>query len=56
MQATKRLIGRRFADPETKRAQAMVPYSIVNASNGDAWLEADVSLFFLVIPFYFYFI
>ncbi|MGY8985050.1 MAG: molecular chaperone DnaK [Sphingomonadales bacterium] len=38
--AIKRLIGRTFADPITKKDQGMVPYSIVKAKNGDAWLEA----------------
>src|SRR5580765_4687178 len=35
----KRLIGRRFEDPEVKRSAAMVPYKIVAADNGDAWVE-----------------
>ena len=38
--ATKRLIGRRFDDPEVKRDVKQVPYKIVKHSNGDAWLEA----------------
>ncbi len=38
--ATKRLIGRRFNDPEVKRDIKQVPYKIVKHSNGDAWLEA----------------
>jgi molecular chaperone DnaK len=38
--ATKRLIGRRFDDPMTKKDQDMVPYKIVSAPNGDAWVEA----------------
>ncbi|CAA6670204.1 unnamed protein product [Spirodela intermedia] len=36
---TKRLIGRRFADPQTQKELKMVPYKIVNAPNGDAWVE-----------------
>lgn len=39
--ATKRLIGRRFDDPEIKKDQQTVSYKIVKASNGDAWVEAQ---------------
>jgi molecular chaperone DnaK len=38
--AIKRLIGRPFDDPTTRKDQGMVPYEIVNADNGDAWVEA----------------
>jgi len=38
--AVKRLIGRRFDDQETKKAQSLSPYKIVKADNGDAWVEA----------------
>ena len=38
--AIKRLIGRRFDDPMTKKDIDMVPYKIVKAQNGDAWVEA----------------
>ena len=38
--ACKRLIGRRFDDPHTKKEAQMVPYKIASASNGDAWVEA----------------
>ena len=38
--AIKRLIGRTFADPMTSKDKDMVPYKIVKASNGDAWVEA----------------
>ncbi|KAK5581990.1 hypothetical protein RB653_003571 [Dictyostelium firmibasis] len=37
--ATKRLIGRRFDDPMTKKDMTMVPYKIVKGPNGDAWFE-----------------
>lgn len=35
----KRLIGRRYDDPTTKKDQDLVPYKIVPSSNGDAWVE-----------------
>jgi molecular chaperone DnaK len=38
--AVKRLIGRRFEDSVVQKDIAMVPYKIVKASNGDAWVEA----------------
>ncbi|KAF2312266.1 hypothetical protein GH714_029613 [Hevea brasiliensis] len=38
---TKRLIGRRFDDPQTQKEMKMVPYKIVRAPNGDAWVEAN---------------
>ena len=37
--AVKRLIGRRFEDPVTKKDAGMVPYKIVPGPNGDAWIE-----------------
>lgn len=39
--AIKRLIGRTFQDPMTKKDMDLVPYKIVKADNGDAWVEAD---------------
>jgi len=39
--AIKRLIGRRFEDKEVQKDIEMVPYNIVKADNGDAWVEVD---------------
>jgi molecular chaperone DnaK len=38
--AVKRLIGRKFADDVVQKDISMVPYKIVAADNGDAWVEA----------------
>jgi len=38
--AVKRLIGRRFDDPVTKKDMELVPYKIVRGGNGDAWVQA----------------
>jgi molecular chaperone DnaK len=38
--AVKRLIGRRYEDPTVEKDKALVPYKIVKAGNGDAWVEA----------------
>ena len=38
--AVKRLIGRRFDDPMTKKDMKLVPYSIVKGKTGDAWVKA----------------
>jgi len=38
--AVKRLIGRRFDDPVTKKDTELVPYEIVKGKNGDAWVKA----------------
>src|ERR671910_907088 len=53
--AVKRLIGRRFDDPMVQRALKVLPYKIVKADNGDAWVEirgkryspAEISAFIL---------
>jgi molecular chaperone DnaK len=37
----KRLIGRKREDAEVKRSAGLVPYRIVAADNGDAWVQAD---------------
>lgn len=39
--AIKRLIGRTFDDPTTAKDAKMVPYNIIKAKNGDAWIEAN---------------
>jgi molecular chaperone DnaK len=41
LHAVKRLIGRRFEDEVVQRDMDMVPYTIVKADNGDAWVEAN---------------
>ncbi len=35
----KRLMGRKFKDPEVQRAMKRLPYKVVEAKNGDAWVE-----------------
>src|SRR5712692_7787090 len=37
--AIKRLIGRRYEDAEVQKAMKVLPYKIVKADNGDAWVE-----------------
>ena len=39
--AIKRLIGRKHDDDVVKKDSGMVPYKIVAAENGDAWVEAN---------------
>uniref|UniRef100_A0A4W6DBM0 Heat shock protein 9 n=1 Tax=Lates calcarifer TaxID=8187 RepID=A0A4W6DBM0_LATCA len=43
--ATKRLIGRRYDDAEVQKDLKNVPYKIVRASNGDAWVEAHGKMY-----------
>ena len=38
--AIKRLIGRRMDDPMVAKDKKLVPYNIVRADNGDAWVES----------------
>jgi molecular chaperone DnaK len=38
--AIKRLIGRRYDDPMVEKDKKLVPYKIVRADNGDAWVES----------------
>lgn len=40
LHAVKRLIGRKFTDDVVQKDISMVPYKIVKADNGDAWVEA----------------
>jgi molecular chaperone DnaK len=39
--AVKRLIGRRYDDPMVEKDKQLVPYKIMKAGNGDAWVEAE---------------
>ena len=39
--AIKRLIGRRYEDPVIEKDRDIVPYEIIKADNGDAWVKAD---------------
>ena len=39
--AVKRLIGRKFSEKVVKKDQSIVPFKIVAADNGDAWVEAN---------------
>ena len=39
--AIKRLIGRRFDDPDVQRDLGLMPYKIVAGENGDAWVEVQ---------------
>jgi molecular chaperone DnaK len=39
--AVKRLMGRRYEDPMVEKDKKLVPYKIIRAGNGDAWVEAD---------------
>jgi molecular chaperone DnaK len=43
--AVKRLIGRRYDDPMVEKDKKLVPYKIMKASNGDAWVEADAKTY-----------
>jgi molecular chaperone DnaK (HSP70) len=38
--ATKRLIGRRFDDQNTQKDLKHLPYKVIRAPNGDAWVQA----------------
>src|SRR4030088_2494754 len=37
----KRFMGRKYDDPEVDRDRRLVPYKVIRASNGDAWVEAQ---------------
>ncbi len=37
----KRFMGRKFDDPEVDRDKRLVPYKVIRASNGDAWVEVQ---------------
>jgi molecular chaperone DnaK len=39
--AVKRLIGRRYEDPTVEKDKGLVPFKIVKAENGDAWVQVD---------------
>ncbi|MCS6925729.1 MAG: molecular chaperone DnaK [Candidatus Binatia bacterium] len=37
--SVKRLMGRRYDDPEVRKAMKVLPYKVIKADNGDAWVE-----------------
>jgi molecular chaperone DnaK len=37
----KRFMGRKYDDPEVQRDKQLVPYKVIRANNGDAWVEAQ---------------
>ena len=39
--AVKRLIGRKFNDPQVEKAKKILPYEIISAPNGDAWVRVQ---------------
>ncbi|ATW05978.1 Heat shock protein 70 [Candidatus Hodgkinia cicadicola] len=43
--AIKRLIGRRFDDPSVQKNKTLLAYKIVEANNGDAWVEAHDKIY-----------
>ena len=43
--AVKRLIGRKYKAPEVSKAKQLVPFEIVPAENGDAWIRAGESMY-----------
>ncbi|WP_306259307.1 molecular chaperone DnaK [Pararhizobium sp. IMCC21322] len=43
--AVKRLVGRRFNDPMVTKDKKLVPYQIVKAENGDAWVKAQNEIY-----------
>lgn len=45
LSATKRLIGRKFEDPEVQKDMKTASFKIVKASNGDAWVEAQGKMY-----------
>ena len=49
--AIKRLIGRSFEDPMTKKDMTLVPYKIIRAPNGDAWVACGRQAIFAVPDF-----
>ena len=48
--SVKRLMGRKFSDPQVQRARQILPYKIAEKQNGDAWVVMGLSLIHISEP------